>query len=57
MAAVTPYVRPVLYPRQLVIMIDHETADRIEADAARRSMPKGAVARQYIRAGIESLGK
>ena len=52
MAAATPYVRPVLYPRQLVIMLDDETADRIEADAARRGMPKGAVARDYLRAGI-----
>ena len=37
-------------------MLDDETADRIEADAARRGMPKGAVARDYLRAGIGSVG-
>lgn len=44
--------RPVLFPRQLVIMLDDETADRIEADAIERREPKSVVARGYLKAGI-----
>lgn len=44
--------RPVLYPRQLVIMLDDETADRIAADAVERREPKSVVARGYLAAGI-----
>lgn len=44
--------RPVRFPRQLVIMLDEGTADRIEADALARREPKSVVARGYLVAGI-----
>lgn len=47
--------RPVRYPRQLVIMLNDETADAIERLAAERLEPKGAVARDLIAAGLAEV--
>lgn len=44
--------RPVRFPRQLVIMLDDATADRIDQDAEARREPKSVVARGYLEAGI-----
>jgi hypothetical protein len=38
------------YPRQIVIMVDVETADRIEAEGGKRG--KSKVARDYLLAGM-----
>lgn len=45
--------RPVKYPRQLVIMLDDETADRIEADAVARGVGKSVITRELIADGFE----
>lgn len=46
--------RPVRFPRQLVIMLDDKTAERIEADANARQEPKSVVARDYLKIGIRT---
>ena len=41
------------YPRQVIVLLDHETADRIESIAETRGETKSAVVRELIATGLE----
>lgn len=41
------------YPRQLVVSLSDETADRIEADAQSGSASKSSTIRYYVELGIK----
>jgi hypothetical protein len=53
MAARTDRPNTGTYRRQLIAMLDDETADRIEADAAKPGASKAGVIRRYLDLGIK----
>lgn len=53
MASATGQTGKGKYPRQIVIMVSDEVADRIEREAIDEERSKSDVARGYIDAGIE----
>jgi hypothetical protein len=46
------YVRPVLYPVQLVIMVSEEVGARVDADRKAAGVSKSEVARRFLDDGI-----
>lgn len=48
----SPTAAPGKYPKQLVIMVDTETHERISTDAAKHELSKSEVARLYLTNGI-----
>ena len=53
MASPTGQTGQGVYPRQIVIMVTNETAERLDAEAKRHRLSKSEVTRTYIEAGIE----
>jgi predicted DNA-binding protein len=53
MASPTGQTGKGIYPRQIVIMVTEEIADRLEAEAKRHRLSKSEVTRTYIEAGVE----
>ena len=53
MASPTGQTGQGVYPRQIVIMVTHEIADRLDAEAKRHRLSKSEVTRTYIEAGID----